>query len=67
MKISITISEMSQIQWSLGEGHNKQRSFIVDIPNDTLPRGLHEFLMERDRNADFRKFSNIDLITIVEE
>ena len=44
MKICITVSEMSQLQWHLGEGNIKQRSFIVDIPNESLPQGLQEFL-----------------------
>lgn len=67
MKICITTSEMSQIQWQLGEGRCKQRSFIVEIPDTSLPIGLQNFLNLREVGEDFKKYSNIDLITIVEE
>lgn len=67
MKICITTSEMSQIQWQLGEGRCKQRSFIVEIPNTSLPIGLQNFLNLREVDEDFKKYSNIDLITIVED
>ena len=67
MKLCITTSQMSQIQWHLGEGRCKQRSFIVDIPNESLPQGLQEFLKTREEDSDFRKFSNIDSITAMEE
>ena len=58
---------MSQLQWHLGEGNIKQRSFIVDIPNESLPQGLQEFFKTREDDLMFRKFSNLDSITIVEE
>lgn len=58
---------MSQIQWQLGEGRCKQRSFIVEIPDTSLPIGLQNFLNLREVGEDFKKYSNIDLITIVEE
>ena len=67
MKICITTSEMSQIQWQLGEGRCKQRSFIVEIPDTSLPIGLQNFLNLREVGEDFKKYSNIDLITMVEE
>jgi hypothetical protein len=67
MKICITISEMSQLQWHLGEGNIKQRSFIVDIPNESLPQGLQDFFKTREEELMFKKFSNLDSITIVEE
>ena len=67
MKLCIITSEMSQIQWHLGEGRCKQRSFIVDIPNESLPQGLQEFFKTREDDLMFRKFSNLDSITIVEE
>ena len=67
MKICITTSEVSQLQYQLGEGKCKQRSFVVDIPNENLPQGLQEFLKLREDDSDFRRYSNIDLITIVEE
>lgn len=67
MKICIVVSEMSQLQWHLGEGNIKQRSFIVDIPNESLPQGLQEFFKTREDDLMFRKFSNLDSITIVEE
>lgn len=67
MKICITTSEMSQIQWQLGEGRCKQRSFIVEIPNTLLPIGLLNFLNLRDTDDDFKKLSNVDSITIVED
>ena len=67
MKLSITTLEMSQLQYQLGEGKCKQRSFVVDIPNENLPQGLQEFLKLREDDSDFRRYSNIDLITIVEE
>ena len=67
MKICITTSEMSQIQWQLGEGRCKQRSFIVEIPDTSLPIGLQNFLNLREVDEDFKKYSNIDLITIVED
>ena len=67
MKICITTSEMSQIQWQLGEGRCKQRSFIVEIPDTSLPIGLQNFLNLREVGEDFKKYSNIDLITIVED
>ena len=67
MKISITTSEMSQIQWQLGEGRCKQRSFIVEIPDTSLPIGLQNYLNLREVDEDFKKYSNIDLITIVED
>ena len=67
MKICIVVSEMSQLQWYLGEGKIKQRSFIVDIPNESLPQGLQEFFKTREEDLEFRKFSNLDSITIVEE
>ena len=67
MKICITTSEMSQIQFQLGEGRCKQRSFIVEIPDTSMPIGLQNFLNLREVGEDFKKYSNIDLITIVEE
>lgn len=67
MKICITVSEMSQLQWHLGEGNIKQRSFIVDIPNESLPQGLQEFFKTREEDSTFKRFSNVDSITIVEE
>ena len=67
MKICITTSEMSQIQWQLGEGRCKQRSFIVEIPDTSLPIGLQNYLNLREVDEDFKKYSNIDLITIVED
>lgn len=67
MKICIVVSEMSQLQWHLGEGNIKQRSFVVDIPNESLPQGLQEFFKTREDDLMFRKFSNLDSITIVEE
>ena len=67
MKICIVVSEMSQLQWHLGEGNIKQRSFIVDIPNESLPQGLQEFFKTREEDLMFRKFSNLDSITIAEE
>lgn len=67
MKICITTSEMSQLQYQLGEGKCKQRSFIVEIPDTSLPIGLQNFLNLREVGEDFKKYSNIDLITIVEE
>lgn len=67
MKICIVVSEMSQLQWYLGEGKIKQRSFIVDIPNESLPQRLQEFFKTREEDSMFRKFSNLDSITIVEE
>ena len=36
MKICITTSEMSQLQYQFGEGKLKARSFVVDIPNASL-------------------------------
>lgn len=67
MKICITTSEMSQIQWHLGEGRCKQRSFVVEIPNSSLPIGLQNFLSCREVGDDFKRYSNIDSITIVED
>ena len=67
MKICIVVSEMSQLQWHLGEGNIKQRSFVVDIPNESLPQGLQEFFKTREEDLMFRKFSNLDSITIAEE
>lgn len=67
MKICITTSEMSQLQFQLGEGRCKQRSFIVEIPDTSLPIGVQNFLNLREVDEDFKKYSNIDLITIVEE
>lgn len=67
MKICITTTEMSQLQYQFGEGKLKARSFVVDIPNENLPQGLQEFLKLREDDSDFRRYSNIDLITIVEE
>ena len=67
MKICITTLEMSQLQWSLGEGCCKKRAFIVDIPNESLPQGLQEFLKTREEDSTFKQFSNVDSITIVEE
>ena len=67
MKLCITTLEMSQLQYQLGEGKCKQRSFVVDIPNENLPQGLQEFLKLREDDSDFRRYSNIDLITIVED
>ena len=67
MKICITTSEMSQLQYQLGEGKCKQRSFVVDIPNENIPQGLREFLKLREEDSDFRRYSNIDLITTIEE
>ena len=67
MKICITTSEMSQIQWHLGEGRCTQKSFIVEIPNSSLPVGLQHFLTLREVGEDFKKYSNIDSITIVED
>lgn len=67
MKICIVVSEMSQLQWHLGEGNIKQRSFVVDVPNESLPQGLQEFFKTREEDSMFRKFSNLDSITIVEE
>ena len=58
---------MSQLQFQLGEGRCKQRSFIVEIPDTSLPIGLQNFLNLREVDEDFKKYSNIDLITIVEE
>ena len=58
---------MSQLQWHLGEGNIKQRSFIVDIPNESLPQGLQEFFKTREEDSTFKRFSNVDSITIVEE
>ena len=63
----MVVSEMSQLQWHLGEGNIKQRSFIVDIPNESLPQGLQEFFKTREEDLMFRKFSNLDSITIMEE
>ena len=51
---------MSQIQWQLGEGRCKQRSFIVEIPNSSLPIGLQNFLSCREVREDFKRYSNID-------
>ena len=67
MKICIVVSEMSQLQWHLREGNIKQRSFVVDIPKESLPQGLQEFFKTREDDLMFRKFSNLDSITIVEE
>ena len=67
MKICITTIEMSQIQWYLAEGCCKKRAFIVDIPNESLPQGLQEFFKTREEDSDFKQFSNVDSITIVEE
>lgn len=67
MKICITTSEMSQLQYQLGEGKCKQRSFVVDIPNENIPQGLQDFLKLREEDSSFRRYSNIDSITVVEE
>ena len=67
MKICITTSEMSQQQWTLGEGRCKQKSYMVDIPNEILPKGLQDFLDKCEADEMFKRFSNIDLITAVEE
>ena len=67
MKICITTLEMSQIQWHLAEGCCKKRAFIVDIPNESLPQGLQEFLKTREEDSTLKQFSNVDSITIVEE
>ena len=67
MKICITTSEMSQLQYQLGEGKCKQRSFIVDIPNESLPQGLQDFLKLREEDSDFKRYSNVDSITMMEE
>ena len=66
MKICITTSEISQLQFQLGDGRCKQRSFVVEIPNTSLPIGLQNFL-NRVVDDDFKKYSNIDSITIVED
>ena len=58
---------MSQLQYKLGEGKCKQRSYVEDIPNENLPQGLQEFLKLREDDSDFRRYSNVDLITMVEE
>lgn len=67
MKICITTSEMSQLQYQLGEGKCKQRSFVVDIPNENIPQGLQEFFKTREEDSTFKRFSNVDSITMVEE
>lgn len=67
MKICITTIEMSQIQWHLAEGSCKKRAFIVDVPNESLPQGLQDFFKSREEDSDFKQFSNVDSITIVEE
>ena len=67
MKICITTIEISQIQWQLAEGCCKKRAFIMDIPNESLPQGLQEFFKTRGEDSSFKQFSNVDLITIVEE
>ena len=67
MKICITTLEMSQLQWQLTEGCCKKRAFIVDIPNESLPQGLQEFLKTREEDLTFKQFSNVDSITMVEE
>ena len=67
MKICITTSEMSQLQYQMGEGKTRVRSFIVEIPNSSLPIGLQNFLSCREVDEDFKRYSNIDLITIVED
>ena len=67
MKICITTLEMSQLQYHLGEGKCKQRSFIVEIPNENIPQGLQGFLKLREDDSNFRDSSNIDSITVVEE
>ena len=67
MKICITTLEMSQIQWQLTEGSCKKRAFIVDIPNESLPQGLQEFLKTREEDSTFKQFSNVDSITMVED
>ena len=67
MKICITTSEMSQLQYQMGEGKARQRSFIVEIPDTSLPIGLQHFLNLREVGEDFKRYSNIDLITIVED
>ena len=58
---------MSQLQFQLGEGRCKQRSFVVEIPNTLLPIGLQDFLNCREVEDDFKRYSNIDSITIVED
>ena len=58
---------MSQLQYQLGEGKTRQRSFIVEIPDTSLPIGLQHFLSCREVDEDFKRYSNIDSITIVEE
>ena len=67
MKICITTLEMSQIQWQLAEGSCKKRAFIVDIPNESLPQGLQEFLKTREEDSTFKQFSNVDSIIMMEE
>ena len=67
MKICITTSEMSQLQYQMGEGKARQRSFIVEIPDTSLPIGLQHFLRLREVGEDFKRYSNIDSITIVED
>ena len=67
MKICITTIEISQIQWQLAEGCCKKRAFIMDTPNESLPQGLQEFFKPREEDSSFKQFSNVDLITIVEE
>ena len=67
MKICIVVSEMSQLQYQLGEGRCKQRSFVIEMPNEGLPQGLQNFLKLREEDSDFRRYSNIDSITVVEE
>ena len=67
MKICITTSEMSQLQYQMGEGKARQRSFIVEIPDTSLPIGLQHFLNLREVGEEFKRYSNIDSITIVED
>ena len=67
MKLCITTSEMSQLQYQLGEGKTRVRSFIVEIPDTSLPIGLQHFFTLREVGEDFKRYSNIDSITIVEE
>ena len=58
---------MSQLQYQMGEGKARQRSFIVEIPDTSLPIGLQHFLNLREVGEDFKRYSNIDFITIVED
>ena len=67
MKICITTQETPHSLFYLGEGGMAHRSFIVDITDESLPQGLKDFISNRERDYDFKRFNYISSITIVEE